>query len=224
MWCFLSQKGGLSRMHVYDGEGFRPVAGREDWYREAMCVFEGEFSVEADKARLVDVVLGLHARGIRGDAGPPSLPPSPLNRLSEYETTASSLNEFTLASPTATPHSTTASPRASDALVSPGSRASSRRSLQRVDSAVGSEIEKNWWRRGAIFPRKYFGTLADELEARIAAGDIRWPEAGASFYSRPHFRVSSSGDGAGPSVVVTFSPEEGNRALPSRDAVMRADA
>ena len=139
-------------MHVYDGEGFRPVAGREDWYREAMCVFEGEFSVEADKARLVDVVLGLHARGIRGDAGPPSLPPSPLNRLSEYETTASSLNEFTLASPTATPCSTTASPRASDALVSPGSRASSRRSLQRVDSAVrrlcGYIFDESWRRRG----------------------------------------------------------------------------
>ena len=48
-----------------DDAGLAPIAGRRDWYNAAMRVFEGDFSREDDKEKIVDNVLGLYARALR---------------------------------------------------------------------------------------------------------------------------------------------------------------
>jgi len=155
MWAMLCQAQGLSRMFVYEGDGLRPVAARRGWYKEAMRVFEGEFTVEADKARLVDVVLGLHARGLRGDDAPEEDTPLSLQRVDSSSTASrvSRLDSF---------------------------RRARQRSFRKheSESTIVRELVTESSLQTALFPPEYFGGLVDDLEHHINAGDIRFPDDG----------------------------------------------
>jgi hypothetical protein len=61
-----------------------PLDERQEWRRSTMCVFDGEFTVESDKEKLVDTVMGLwaQAKTIQKLAGP---------RMSSVQTARSSL-------------------------------------------------------------------------------------------------------------------------------------
>ena len=46
---------------VSETEGLQPIKEEPQWYKEALYVFEGQFTVDEDKEKLVSVVLGLCA-------------------------------------------------------------------------------------------------------------------------------------------------------------------
>ena len=53
-------------MYLYQGgDALVPITSLDDWYARAIRVFEGDFTVGADKLRLVNVVLGLWARVVQ---------------------------------------------------------------------------------------------------------------------------------------------------------------
>eukprot|EP00419_Tripos_fusus_P037267 CAMPEP_0172786018 /NCGR_PEP_ID=MMETSP1074-20121228/205735_1 /TAXON_ID=2916 /ORGANISM="Ceratium fusus, Strain PA161109" /LENGTH=945 /DNA_ID=CAMNT_0013623031 /DNA_START=115 /DNA_END=2952 /DNA_ORIENTATION=+ len=64
-WCRLEQwarmtVGGLRNMYLYDGDGtLQSLEDKQSWYTESIKVFEGDFTVDADKDTLVDPVMGL---------------------------------------------------------------------------------------------------------------------------------------------------------------------
>jgi len=70
-WCRLEQwarisVGGLKNMYVFEAGGaLTPISDKPSWYRDSNHVFDGEFTVDADKIKLVDTVLGLYAHALR---------------------------------------------------------------------------------------------------------------------------------------------------------------
>lgn len=72
-WCRLEQwaklaVGGLGSMYIFDAattgggaEALTPLSDRPEWIARSLQVFEGTFSYEEDKLKLVDTVLGLWA-------------------------------------------------------------------------------------------------------------------------------------------------------------------
>ena len=57
------QAGGLGGMYLTKGAGeIEPLASYDEtWTEEAIRVFEGEFTVDTDKIKMVNIVLGLWA-------------------------------------------------------------------------------------------------------------------------------------------------------------------
>lgn len=54
------QAGGLQGMFLKGAQnGIEDLEHHEEWYEQAIRVFEGEFSVDTDKIRMVNIVLGL---------------------------------------------------------------------------------------------------------------------------------------------------------------------
>ncbi|CAK0792791.1 unnamed protein product, partial [Prorocentrum cordatum] len=63
-WCRLEQwarmtVGGLRDMYIYEGGNLEQLLDRPHWYEASVKVFEGDFTVEADKYNIVDPVMGL---------------------------------------------------------------------------------------------------------------------------------------------------------------------
>jgi len=53
-------------MYVFEAGGaLTPISDQPFWYRDSIHVFDGEFTVDADKLKLVDTVLGLYAHALR---------------------------------------------------------------------------------------------------------------------------------------------------------------
>jgi len=47
-------------MYLYEGDGqLQLLEDKQSWYKESIKVFEGDFTVDADKHSLVDPVMGL---------------------------------------------------------------------------------------------------------------------------------------------------------------------
>eukprot|EP00959_Pyramimonas_sp_CCMP1952_P328574 6879001-Pyramimonas_sp.AAC.1 len=51
--------GGLRDMYIYEGGNLEQLLDRPHWYEASVKVFEGDFTVEADKYNIVDPVMGL---------------------------------------------------------------------------------------------------------------------------------------------------------------------
>ncbi|EOD30154.1 hypothetical protein EMIHUDRAFT_449788 [Emiliania huxleyi CCMP1516] len=67
-WCRLEQWAfiainGTQQMYVYETSLAR-IAERRRWIEESVNVFQGDFTLESDKAHLVDVVLGLYGLAV----------------------------------------------------------------------------------------------------------------------------------------------------------------
>lgn len=72
-WCRLEQwariaVGGFIQMYLYtgaNGGALDPLVNKPKWLRDSIHVFEGDFTVEADKLALVDTVCGVWAHALR---------------------------------------------------------------------------------------------------------------------------------------------------------------
>jgi hypothetical protein len=63
-WCRLEQWarmtiGGLHDMYIHEGGQLVKIEDKPNWYLQSIKVFQGDFTVEADKYKLVDTVMGL---------------------------------------------------------------------------------------------------------------------------------------------------------------------
>jgi hypothetical protein len=60
--------GGLDNMYVFesiDGNNYlTPINQKGNWYRDSIHVFQADFTVDDDKFKLVDTVLGLYAHAL----------------------------------------------------------------------------------------------------------------------------------------------------------------
>jgi hypothetical protein len=70
-WCRLEQwarmtVGGLRHMFLLEGSDLVPIIDQPHWYSNSICVFDGEFTNDADKPKLVDSVLGLYGLALLG--------------------------------------------------------------------------------------------------------------------------------------------------------------
>ena len=61
-WAFIAING-TQQMYVYETSLAR-IAERRRWIEESVNVFQGDFTLESDKAHLVDVVLGLYGLAV----------------------------------------------------------------------------------------------------------------------------------------------------------------
>ena len=66
-WCRLEQwarmQDGLENMYLTTSPGnLEPIADMREWYEQSMLVFEGQFTVDTDKIKMVNIVLGLWAK------------------------------------------------------------------------------------------------------------------------------------------------------------------
>ena len=66
-WCRLEQwarmQDGLENMYLSTSPGdLQPIADKRDWYEQSMLVFDGQFTVDTDKIKMVNIVLGLWAK------------------------------------------------------------------------------------------------------------------------------------------------------------------
>jgi hypothetical protein len=73
-WCRLEQwarmtVGGLNNMFLYEGasSALVPLIDKPNWYETGVLVFEGDFTDEADKPKIVDIVLGLWAQALTNE-------------------------------------------------------------------------------------------------------------------------------------------------------------
>ena len=68
--------GGFTEMYLYEGKGgaesgLELLANKPKWIDDSIHVFDGDFTVEADKPALVDTVCGVWAHALRSQ-GPDS--------------------------------------------------------------------------------------------------------------------------------------------------------
>jgi len=170
-----------------------------------MRVFEGDFSREDDKEKLVDNVLGLYARALRQadatsprtrrrfSAPPPPPPPDPRSPMDDSPHTVRSS-----ATPTTVRFSEATVPPSPELSVRSTSRSSPRPTLEKMltsrsfhtlqSSALdklrrrkrgeckGDTSGKSDWCRETVFPELYFGGLVEALEEHMANGDLVFPE------------------------------------------------
>ena len=168
-----------------------------------MRVFEGDFSREDDKEKIVDNVLGLYARALRQaeattprsrrrfSAAPP--PPPPGHQMDDSSHTVRSS-----ATPTTVRFSQATVPPSPELSVRSTSRSSPRPTLEKMltsrsfhtlqSSALdklrrrkrgeckGDTSGKSDWCRETVFPELYFGGLVEALEEHMANGDLVFPE------------------------------------------------
>ena len=198
----MNKAGGAAAMYVYDDAGLAPIAGRRDWYDAAMRVFEGDFSREDDKEKIVDNVLGLYARALRqAEATTPrsrrrfsAAPPPPPPGLDDSSHTVRSS-----ATPTTVRFSEATVPPSPELSVRSTSRSSPRPKLDRIltsrsfhtlqSSALdklrrrkrgsrerGGDAGARDWCRETVFPELYFGGLVEALEEHMANGDLVFPD------------------------------------------------
>ena len=66
-WCRLEQWAGMSastktdHMYLYEAGDLHRLSDRQSWIEESVNVFTGNFTCNADKQKLVDVVMSLYA-------------------------------------------------------------------------------------------------------------------------------------------------------------------
>lgn len=71
-WCRLEQWARLSiagqqNMYVYESGKLEPLSTVANWKTDSLAVFAGNFTVDADKEVLVDVILGLWGYSLLND-------------------------------------------------------------------------------------------------------------------------------------------------------------
>ena len=70
-WCRLEQWAhmslrGLDHMYLFRSNTLELMGLETKWYSEAIKVFDGDFTVDSDKEKLVDTLLGLWALALAG--------------------------------------------------------------------------------------------------------------------------------------------------------------
>jgi len=67
-WCRLEQwarmQDGLQNMYLMRGGDLEPIADMAHWYEQSVKVFEGQFTVDTDKIKMVNICLGLWAKTV----------------------------------------------------------------------------------------------------------------------------------------------------------------
>jgi len=65
-WCRLEQwarmQDGLQNMYLMRGGDLEPIADMAHWYEQSVKVFEGQFTVDTDKIKMVNICIGLWAK------------------------------------------------------------------------------------------------------------------------------------------------------------------
>lgn len=214
-WCRLEQ---WSHMSKYDLEGFYKIASVERglqsiedepaWYKEALYVFEGKFTVESDKERLVSVVLSLYAltlmrsEGVKNWGAATAAADAMLKIDSARNTETQSVDGHahhrrqSASSTASAPHARGAPPR------------TARDAFKQVFSLREAVAEDAM--RLRIFPTDRFSNMADMLEETI--GEVVQQEQVAPRTSRATAGSASDsgehGDGGGEDRDVKNQPTE----------------
>ena len=68
-WCRLEQwarmtVGGLQNMFLFQGGEMIALDGERKWYTDSIRVFDGDFTVDADKKKIVDTSIGLWSQAL----------------------------------------------------------------------------------------------------------------------------------------------------------------
>lgn len=76
-WCRLEQwarliTGGLERMYIFEGKSLVDLTEKPEVYQDSIRVFDGRFTDERDRAKLVPTILGLWAMVLRSYHDSPS--------------------------------------------------------------------------------------------------------------------------------------------------------